>query len=166
MWPDPRRTEGLMAGLEGATDAERVDRARVWLSSDSPEERATGIMVLASTDRDGALGPLLKALDDPEKRVRTAAFLNLLWHDPPEGHGARIVEQLGGDSRAAERFVQERWPPGAIGSFGLTERLLPHLDDIARTSPRRKDRRRAALCVRILREHPVGWPMSSESSPG
>jgi hypothetical protein len=120
--------------------------------------------MLLGGDRDRALEPLLKTLDDPDKRVRTTAFLGLLWHDPPEGHGERIVVQLGGEARAAERFVKERWPPGAIGSLGLTDRLLPHLEQIARTGTRRKNRRRAALGVRVLRDHPPWWPVTADSS--
>jgi HEAT repeats len=152
-------------GPADETHAQRLDRGRAWLSSDSPEERATGLAILGGMDRDEALEPLLKALDDPDKRVRTTAFLYLLWHDPPEGHGERVVAELGGESRAAERFVQERWAPGAIGSLGLTDRLLPHLEHITRTGTRRKDRRRAAAYVRILRDHPPGWPMTDESFP-
>jgi HEAT repeat protein len=135
------------------------------LSSASPNERATGLSVLAGVDRDEALQPLLKALDDPEKRVRITAFVHLLWHDPPAGHGERIVAHLGGELRTAERWVQESWPPGAIGSLGLTDRLLPHLEHIARIGSRHKDRRRAAAAVRILRDHPPGWPLTDDSSP-
>jgi hypothetical protein len=164
MWPDPRLTEDLFPGLEGATDAQRLDRARVWLSSASPEERAMGVRVLASMDRHEGLEPLLNALDDPDKRVRTTAFVQLLWHDPPADHGERIVAHLGGESRAAERWVQMGWGPGSIGSLGVTERLLPHLERLARTGARRKDRRRAAAYVRILHEQPPGWPMTGESS--
>ncbi|MFZ0090941.1 MAG: hypothetical protein WAL63_15630 [Solirubrobacteraceae bacterium] len=122
-------------------------------------------MILSGTNRDAVREPLLRALDDPDKRVRMAAFVLLLWHDAPEGHGERIVAQLGGELKAAERFVQEPWPPGAIGSLGLTERLLPHLEHIARTGMRRKDRRRAAAYVGILRDHPLGWPVIGDSSP-
>lgn len=151
MWPDPR----LLDGPTGETPAQRLDRARASLSSDSPEKRAAGLMILGATSPADAREPLLNALDDPDKRVRASVFVQSLVHHPPEAYGDRIVAKLGGESRAAERFVSEHWPPGAIKSLGLTDRLLPHLEHVSRTSARPKDRRRAAAYVRILRGQPT-----------
>jgi hypothetical protein len=140
----------LPDGPEGETDAERLARGRAWLSSDSPDERAAGLTIVGGADRDAALDSILDALDDPNKQVRTTAFLYLLWDDPPQGHGDRIVAHLGGEMNAAERFVQEPWPPGAVRTLGLTDQLLPHLEHIARNGASRKERQRAAKYVRIL----------------
>lgn len=74
-------------------------------------------------------------------------------------YGEKIVAQFGGEFRTTECFVQQGWGPGPIGSFGLTERLLPYLDRIARTGGRRHNRRRAASYARELRQHPIGWPL-------
>lgn len=161
MWPDPR----LLEDLDDKANAERLDRGRAWLSSDSPEERAAGLMLLCGgMAREEVLGPLLNALDDRDRRVQMAALLHLLWYDPPPGHGDRIVAHLGGELRAVERFVEIGCGPGSIGSLGLTERLFPYLDQVAVTGRKRKYRRRAAWYARKLREQPLGWPMTGGPS--
>jgi hypothetical protein len=76
--------------------------------------------------------------------------------------GNSIVAVLGGDARTAQWFIQLPATPGQMGTFGLTERLLPHLDDLAQRAPGRRERRRAAEFARLLRSHSVGWPLTSE----
>jgi hypothetical protein len=134
MWPDPR----LVDGPTGETAAQRLDRARAWLSSESPQKRAAGLAILGATSPADAREALLNALDDPDKLVRASVFVQSLVHHPPEGYGDRIVAKLDGESRAAERFVHEHWPPGAIESLGLTDRLLPHLEHVSQPVPARR----------------------------
>ena len=93
------------------------------------------------------------------------ALLLLLGYDPPSKYGERMVAELGGDYTAAVCFVEDGLGAGSIGSFGLTQRLLAHLDQIARSAARRKNRRRAAFYASQLREHPNGWPVLSETPP-
>jgi HEAT repeat protein len=93
MWPDRR----LLECLADKPDMERLECARAWSSNNSADERSAGLTILSTTDRDEALQSLLKALDDADKRVRTTAFVNLLWHNPPPDHGERIVAHLGGE---------------------------------------------------------------------
>ena len=122
-------------------------------------ERRQGLSVLHAVAPDKAIEPVFDALHDPDKLVRAMAFIILLGYDPPSTYADRIVTELGGELKAAQRFVQSGWGAGSIGSFGLTDRLLPQLDEIARTGSRRTDRRRAASYARELRQHPIGWPL-------
>jgi hypothetical protein len=64
--------------------------------------------------------------------------------------GESIVAAMGGEARTAEWFVQLSAAPGQIGTFGLTERLLPHLDELAHHAPGRRERRRAAKFSQLL----------------
>jgi hypothetical protein len=129
------------------------------VSRGSPKERRWAPSILNQIAPDEALEPLLVALEDPDKRVRAMAMVVLLSRDPPAIYGDKIVARLGGEFRTAECFVQHRWRPGPIGSFALTERLLPHLEKIAQTATHRTDRHRAAHYARELRQHPIGWPL-------
>jgi hypothetical protein len=79
--------------------------------------------------------------------------------------GESIVAALGGEARTAEWFVQLPAAPGQIGTFGLTDRLLPHLDKLAEDAPSRRDRRRAAKFAQLLRSHPSGWPLNQLDGP-
>lgn len=65
-----------------------------------------------------------------------------------------------GASRPAEWFVQNA-VPAQIGTVGLTDRLLSHLDDLAQNAASRRDRRTATKFARLLRSQPVGWPLES-----
>jgi hypothetical protein len=91
---------------------------------------------------DEATEPLLAALEDPARSVRTMAMVVLVSRNPPSLQGEQIVARLGGEFKAAECFVHQGWGAGPIGSFALTKRLLPHLDQIAQTSCRWKARMR------------------------
>jgi hypothetical protein len=66
-----------------------------------------------------------------------------------------------GGFNAAEWFVHMRCDAGSIGSFGLTQRLLPSLDEIARNGKGRGDRRAATIYASELRQHPPGWPLTT-----
>jgi hypothetical protein len=112
-----------------------------------------------------ALEPLFTGLNDGDRHVRTMALVLLLGYDPPSKYRERVVVELGGDPSAAVWFVEHGVGAGSIGSFGLTQRLLPHLDHIARSAARPRYRRRAAFYASLLREHPNGWPLLSETPP-
>jgi hypothetical protein len=90
------------------------------------------------------------------------AFIVLLGNDPPSELGERIVTKLGGEHAAAEWFVQNHFGAGSIGSFGLTNTLIPSLEDLARNARRRRYRRRAAQYAAALTHHPAGWPMTDQ----
>lgn len=109
---------------------------------------------------DEAIDAAAAALSDPDKHVRAAAMWVLLGDEGPSEHGDRLVAELGGVRSAAEWFVQMHPGPAIIGSFGLTERLLPSLDEIAEHGSARKDRRTAATYGRTLRQQPPGWPLN------
>jgi hypothetical protein len=128
-------------------------------------ERANGLSMLAAIAPEEAVEPLFSALNDSDTHVRTMALVLLLGCDPPSKYGERVVAELGGDDSAAVCFVEHGLGAGSIGSFRLTQRLLPHLDQIARSAARRRDRRRAAFYASQLREHRSGWPLLSETPP-
>ena len=153
---------GIPLGTEEATYAERLQRARDWRSSASPKHRRWALSFLAAHDPEEARRALLRALSDPDRGVRTTALVSLMGPEEElSGIGESIVAALGGDARAAEWFVQLPAAPGQIGTFGLTERLLPHIDELAQRAPRRSERRRAAKFAQLLRSHRAGWPLTS-----
>jgi HEAT repeat protein len=156
--PRPHLLPSLPSEPPGETPTERVDRARRWISSDSPQERSQGLSILAAEAPEEATEPLFAGLTDSSKWVRGMAMIVLLLRDHPDSQGERIVTTLGGEPSTAKRFVEWGWSAGAIGSFGLTDRLLPHLDEIAHNDRRWRIRRRASFYARELREHPPGWP--------
>jgi hypothetical protein len=156
LWPD------IDPGPPGETGLQRLERAWAWVSSESARERRQGLSVLHVIAPEEAIEPVFGALHDPDKLVRAMAFIILLGYDPPSTHADRIVSELGGELKAAQCFVASGRSAGRIGSFGLTDRLLPHLDEIARTGDRRSDRRRAAAIARDLRQHPPGWPLTDQ----
>ena len=118
-------------------------------------------MLLAADAAEEARKPLLNALSDPDQGVRTAALVSLMGpQDELSEIGDSIVAALGGEAKAAEWFVQLPAAPGQIGTFGLMDRLLPHLDELAQHAPRRRDRRMAAKFAEVLRSHPDGWPLT------
>jgi HEAT repeat protein len=145
----------------GETDSERVQRASTWLSSESPKERATALSILAAEAPDEAVEPLLSALTDSDRHPRTMAGVVLLGLDSPSAYGEQIVSRLGGDQRAAEWFVDVGLGAGSIHSFGLTQRLLPALDELAQDSKHRRQRRRAAVYAEQLRQLAAGRPLTA-----
>jgi hypothetical protein len=164
-----RKVFGIVDEPPDETPTQRIDRARVWLVSESPAHRRQALSTLAADEPEDAIEPCFKALlADPDESVRSMAFMLLLGYDTPapSRHGDRIVRELGGESSAAAWFVQNHRGAGSIGSFGLTDRLLPCLDAIARNGRRRKDRRVAARYARELRTHPRGWPLTDSASLG
>lgn len=160
-----RKVFGILPDPPGETASQRLDRARAWVSSSSAKERANGLSMLAAAAPEEAVEPLLTALNDGDRHVRTMALVLLLGYDPPSKYGERVLVELGGDHSAAVCFVEHALGAGSIGSFGLTQKLLPHLDHLARSAARRRDRRRAALYASQLREHPNGWPLLNETPP-
>ncbi len=158
-----RKIFGILPAPPEETADQRLDRARAWLSSESPKERVNGLSILGARAPAEALEPSFAALSDPDKHVRAMAFILLLGDDTPTKHGERIVTELGGELSASEWLVQMRCGAGSIGSFGLTQRLLSSFDEIARSGKRRGDRRIAARYAHDLRRHPAGWPLVSTS---
>lgn len=153
---------GSPAGAEEGTYAERLQRARDWGSSDSPKRRRWALSFLAANDPQGTRQALLRALRDPDRGVRTAAIVSLMGPDEELGDiGESIVAALGGEAKTAEWFVKLPAAPGQIGTFGLTERLLPHLDELAQSATSRRERRRAANFAQLLRSHSAGWPLTN-----
>jgi hypothetical protein len=111
--------------------------------------------MLAGSAPEEAIERSFGALRDPDRRVRrTAIAVLLLLLDQPAAHGERLVRELGGEPQAAEFLVHLRGDAHTIGAFGVTHRLLPHLDQIARSGERASDRRRAARYARKLRKQP------------
>lgn len=151
---------GITPDPPGETSEQRLDRARAWLASDSPKCRRQGLHILAAAAPDEAVEALLRGLTDPDKDVRMAAGIGLMMRDKPHESSDRIVEALGGDEATATWFVRLGGGPGIIGTLGLTDRLLPHLSDIARNAQPRRERRTAAKYVRALQSRPVGWPVA------
>ncbi len=148
----------------GESPEERKARARKWASSDLPRRRREGLSILAKLAPDEALEPLFSALSDPDVEVRRGAFIGLLGYGPPPAsYGERIVQAFGGDAGAAQEWVKAGYGPATIGWFGLTDRLLPHLDGIAANGKGWRRRRVAAKYARELRRHPPGWPVLAET---
>ena len=148
----------------GERREERKARARRWIASDLPRRRREGLSTLVEVAPEEALEPLFNALADPDLEVRRVAFIGLLGYGPPPAsHGERIVQAFGGDAGAAREWVKAGYGPATIGWFGLTERLLPHLDEIAANGRRWHHRRVAAKYARELRRHPPGWPVMADA---
>jgi hypothetical protein len=157
-----RRILGIPPEPENETSAQRLERARQWALSDSPKHRRQGLSLLAAHAPQEAREPLLRALSDPDRGVRTMAIVALMGPDDElVDIGESIVATLGGEAKTAEWFVELPAAPGQVGTFGLTDRLLPHLDELAQHAPSRRDRRRAAKFAQLLRSHPPGWPLTN-----
>jgi hypothetical protein len=160
-----RRVFGIEPDPPGETPSQRLDRARSWLTNEIPNRRVQALSILNAMAPDEALESCFAAFSDPDDKVRTMAATVLVGQPRPAQYGGRIVTELGGEMAAAEWIVRMRQPVGYIGSFGLTERLLPCLDEIARGAERQRDRRTAARYADELRQHPPGWPMMDQPSP-
>jgi hypothetical protein len=144
------------------TKEQKVKRAKKWIASDLPRRRREGLTLLCAEAPDEALEPLFTYLSDPDLEVRRAAFVGLLGYGvPPRAHGERIVKAFGGEASAAQEWVRVGYGPQTIGWFGLTDRLLPQLDEISHDGKRWLDRRRATKYAAELRRHPPGWPVDA-----
>jgi HEAT repeat protein len=139
--------------------AEEVLRAKRQIASSSPRARRKALRVLSALGGED-VRPLIKAaLEDPNRGVRRTALSGLMFlpsdRDHPAHDGDELVDALrvhtGDDRAVAAQLV--KWGPGA-GTFvwlGMRDRLLPHLDDLARSGRGRRFRRRAAFYARQLR---------------
>jgi hypothetical protein len=153
---------GIPPGAEAGTYAEQLQRARDWELSGSAKHRRWALSFLAAHDFQQAREGLLRALSDPDRGVRTMAIITLMGPEEQLSDiGESIIHALGGEAETAAWFVQLPAAPGQIGTFGLTNRLLPHLDELAQRATRRRERRRAAKFAQLLRSHPAGWPLTS-----
>ena len=96
-----RRVEkilGIPHDPHGETPAQRLERARAWVSSDSPKERRWALSILNQMVPDEALEPLLAGLNDPAKTV------------PDDGDGGP------GSTETHPRRIAGRSWPGSVAS--------------------------------------------------
>ncbi|HKJ89598.1 MAG TPA: HEAT repeat domain-containing protein, partial [Oceanipulchritudo sp.] len=102
-----------VAHLAAQTAVETVQQALEDLRSDNPETRRGGVMLIAKyPDQKGAMEALLKALEDPQPRVRRAAVVSLSENLPrirPEQ--ARILLRSLEDPDPEVRLGTAAWLP-------------------------------------------------------